>query len=73
MASWLVYLPPDHEVQVRGHCVVHRTLKTLNFQSASVHPGSQMGSSKINSGGNPPGVSRNTPSGANRNQRKAPP
>jgi len=36
----------------RGHCVVFLG-KTMYSQSASLHPGVQMGTSEFNAGGNP--------------------
>ena len=36
----------------RGHCVVFLG-RILNSQSASLHPGVQMGTGKFNAGGNP--------------------
>ena len=36
----------------RGHCVVFLG-KTLDFHSASLHPGVQMGTGEFNAGGSP--------------------
>ena len=43
MASWLVCLTPDRVVQVLALAGV----KTLYSHSASLHPGVQMGTSKM--------------------------
>ena len=55
MASWLVHSTLDQVVRVQascqGHCVVFLG-KTLYSQSASLHPGVQMGTSKY-TGGSP--------------------
>ena len=55
MASWLVHSTLDQVVWVQapyqGHCVVFSG-KTLYSQSASLHPGVQMGTSKY-ARGNP--------------------
>jgi len=51
VASWLVRSPPDQAVRVnsstgQGNCAVFLG-KTLNFHSAFLHPGGQMGTGEL--------------------------